>query len=342
MSRLTFLAGRDAQPAALARIAAHVTRQLDTWSAAGVLTGRPLFTGIGASFAALAVPVATLRAAGVASQRVRADELGDHPGGFDPGFVVGVSQSGRSAETLAAFEGLTGVPRVALVNVAPAPLTEVAEYALDLGSEPDSYASTVGFTGTIVALDLLVGTKPVWTRIDDLVRQVRADAVHVVDSIRSQAAGVTSADVVAAGASRASAEETALLLREVPRIPATASPTRTYLHGEMESAGSTLHVIFGDGREHVLARTLSAAGHHTLLVTADPIEPAAHLAVVPLPSVAPAVRVVLETVVAQELVAALADERGVPAEAFVFANDDTKRGGVDPADFSLASPGELR
>ncbi|NEB76904.1 sugar isomerase, partial [Streptomyces sp. SID14478] len=139
-------------------------------------------------------------------------------------------------------------------------------------------------------------------------------------------------------ASRAAAEETALLLREVPRMPAAASATRNYLHGEMESAGNTLHVVLGDGREIDLAHSLSGAGHLTLLVTTEDVAPGPDLAVVRIPGTAPAARVVLETVVAQELVRVLSAERDVPIESFVFANDDTKEGGVDPGDFAIGSP----
>ena len=106
----------------------------------------------------------------------------------------------------------------------------------------------------------------------------------------------------------------------------------------MESAGGTLHIVLGDGREVELAHSLSRAGHQTLLVTGQPVPSADSLAVVRLPETVPAARVVLETVVLQELVSALSEERGVPIESFVFANDDTKLGGVDPADFAIAAP----
>ncbi|MER5886627.1 SIS domain-containing protein [Streptomyces sp. NPDC001941] len=343
-SRITFVEGQATQPQALERVVAHVRERL---AQAGLerLTGaeRPLFTGIGASYAALAVPVATLRAEGVVTQRVLADEIEDGTRGFETDLLVGVSQGGRSSETIAAFKAAGPVPTLAVLNVTPSPLGDLADLRVDLGNEPDSYASTNGFTGTVVALDLIAGAiagraDDPWDGIAGRVSVVRAGAAGVIEGLRARVARCTSADVVASGASRASAEEGALLLREVVRMPATASVTRTYLHGEMESAGGTLHVVFGDGREVELARSLAGAGHQTLLVTTGEVAPGEDLAVVRLPACAPAVRVVLETVVVQELVAALSDERGIPIESFVFANDDTKEGGVDPADFLIASP----
>jgi len=341
-TRISFVEGQDGQPEALARIVTHVRRALAATDS-DVLRGakRPLFTGIGASFAALAVPVEVLRAAGVATQRVLSSEIADCASGFDADVLIGVSQSGRSSETIAAFEAMNQVARVAVLNVVPSPLAELSALVVDLGNEPDSYASTSGFTGTVIALDLIAGaiagrTVDPWTDIAELATAARDAALAAVSPLSERAAACVAADYVASGASRASAEEGALLLREVARIPAAASATRNYLHGEMESAGQTLHVVFGDGREVELARTLSGAGHLTLLVTSDAAaSSSADLGVVRLPTVPASVRVVLETVVTQVLAGALADVREVPIEAFVFANDDTKQGGVNPADFAI-------
>ncbi|MEY9962611.1 fructoselysine-6-P-deglycase FrlB-like protein [Streptacidiphilus sp. MAP12-16] len=346
-TRISFLTGQADQPEALERVVTHLRRQLDG-APADLLrrARRPLFAGIGASYAALAVPVALLRAHGVASQRVLASEITQGTTGFDVDVLIGVSQGGRSSETIAAFKEANAVPRVAVLNVVPSPLGELAEVTVDLGNEPDSYASTIGFTATVVALDLIAGVitgrdaaEDPWDGIAELGRAVREQAVGVIDLLRVPAARCVAADVVAAGASRASAEEGALLLREVVRMPASACVTRNYLHGEMESAGQTLHVVFGDGREVELARSLSDAGHVTLLVTTRSVEPGGQLNVVRLPETASSARVVLETVVVQELVAALSEERGVPIESFVFANSDTKEGGVDLADFTAAAAG---
>ncbi|MEU8764428.1 SIS domain-containing protein [Streptomyces sp. NPDC048659] len=346
-SRITFLDGQAGQGAALERIAAHVRARLAEPAAAGALreARRPLFTGIGASYAALAVPVHRLRAAGVVTQRVSADEIENGLAGFDTDCLIGVSQSGRSSETLAAFAAAPAdTTRVALVNVSPSPLTEAAGLAVDLGNEADSFASTIGYTGTIVALDLVAAAiegrladEDHWSGIAGRVDEVRARAAEAAAALRVRGAACTAADDVAAGSSRASAEEGALLLREVVRMPAAHSSTRTYLHGEMESAGNTLHVVHGAGRELDLARSLAGAGHLTLLVTTADVAPAPNLFTVRLPQCPDAVRVVLETVVLQELVAVLADERGVPIESFVFANDDTKQGGLDMADFEVAA-----
>ncbi|MFD6875591.1 MULTISPECIES: SIS domain-containing protein [unclassified Streptomyces] len=343
-SRITFLQGQAGQGAALARIAARVRTQLASPELAALRGARrPLFTGIGASYAALAVPVQQLREAGVVTQRVLSSEIETGTAGFDTDCLIAVSQGGRSSETLAAFQcAAPGIVRTALLNVVPSPLGELADVTVDLGNEPDSYASTIGYTGTVVALDLIAGALAgrdgdPWADIEERIAAVRSQAVAAVAGLRERGARCVASDGVAAGASRASAEEGALLLREVVRMTAAASATRNYLHGEMESAGNTLHLVYGDGREIELARSLAGAGHLTLLITTVDIDIAENLFTVRLPRTPDAVRVVLETVVLQELVAQLSAERDVPIESFVFANDDTKEGGLDMSDFEVAA-----
>ncbi|MFI5762517.1 SIS domain-containing protein [Streptomyces sp. NPDC051563] len=343
-SRITFLEGQADQGAALARIADRVRTQLASPELAGLRTAeRPLFTGIGASYAALAVPVQQLREAGIVTQRVLSSEIETGTAGFDTDCLIAVSQGGRSSETIAAFEcAAPGITKTALLNVVPSPLGDLADLTVDLGNEPDSYASTIGYTGTIVALDLIAGAVAgragdPWGEIAEQTTAIHAQATEIVAGLRERGARCIASDGVAAGASRASAEEGALLLREVVRMTAAHSATRNYLHGEMESAGNTLHLVYGDGREIELARSLAGAGHLTLLMTTAEVEPADSLSVVRLPEVADAVRVVLETVVLQELVAQLSAERDVPIESFVFANDDTKQGGLDMSDFEVAA-----
>ncbi|MET4225409.1 fructoselysine-6-P-deglycase FrlB-like protein [Oerskovia enterophila] len=333
--RIDYREAQLRQPEALVRVAAHVAGQLASRTVPDLSTlvagAVPVFLGMGASCAAAALPVALLNAGGRPSVREIASET-DQATDRTGTVAIAVSQSGRSPETIEALR--TFPVRWAVVNVAGSSLAEVAgDLAVDLGSEPDSYASTIGYTGTLVGLTILaratLGTDPLvaaseWDGIDRLVESLEADQAAPLRALADAAATITSVDVVAAGASRAASEAGALLLREVCRIPSAAVVTRNYLHGEMESAGGTLHVVIGDGREVRLAHTLADAGHPTLLVTTQDVEPAGHLRVVRLPAVSEPVRVVLETVVLQRLASSFADARGVAIEDFVFEHDDTK------------------
>ncbi|MDX6347998.1 MAG: hypothetical protein QOF84_2788 [Streptomyces sp.] len=330
---IPYLAGRAAQPAALERVAARVSEQLAS-SALPSDIRRPVFVGIGASHAALALPLRLLGEDGIATRRELAGDLGPGPVLADADLVIGVSQSGRSTETLEALGQVARQRRAALVNASPSPLSEVAAHRIDLGGEPDSYASTIGYTGTLLGLTMaaraLTGHTPgqitaEWAGIGAQLEAHEQAVGAVVDEVAALAAGAVAADVIAAGAARSASEAGALLLREVCRVPATALVTRNYLHGAMESAGQTLHVVIGDGREIELARTLAEAGHLTLAVTSAALSGGKRLYVARVPEDVPLpVRTVLETVVLQRLAAALAATRGVEIEDFVFHNADTK------------------
>ncbi|MCF3965023.1 SIS domain-containing protein [Streptomyces fuscigenes] len=334
---IPYLEGRASQPAALERVTARVAERIGALDAP-LDALRPLFVGIGASHAALALPVRLLAEHGVPARRALAGDLGPRPATDDADLVVGVSQSGRSTETLDALAHVGRERSAALVNTAPSPLASLAGRVVDLGSEPDSYASTIGYTGTLVGLALvahaLAGLPPAgaageWAGIGERLERYERAVGPVVDEIAARASSVVAADLVGAGAGRSVAEEGALLLREVCRVPAAAMVTRNYLHGAMESAGRTLHVVVGDGREVRLARTLAAAGHLTLAVTSAPLTgkdvPGGALFVAPVPGDVPlAVRTVLETAVVQRLAGSLAAARGVEIEEFVFESDDTK------------------
>jgi hypothetical protein len=98
---ITFAAAKGTQAEKLGRAIEHVRDQVESRGAAGELSGDgPIFVGIGASFAAACAPVWALRSRGIHSWRLGA---GDYPLPFPVTShpIVGISQSGRSAETLA-------------------------------------------------------------------------------------------------------------------------------------------------------------------------------------------------------------------------------------------------
>jgi fructoselysine-6-P-deglycase FrlB-like protein len=290
----------------------------------------PIFVGIGNSLAAAGAAVWRLRERGIEAWRAGA---GDHPVPFPHSIhpLIGVSQSGRSAETLAVLAEATDRRRMAVVNTADSPIARTAGRVLHLGDIPDSYASTIGYTATVAALGLLADAwdggaiDPGWAALPDLCRGL--DAL-LKDRMREVVAGLGAdaayADVVGAAPARGSAECGALLLREVARLAGTPMSTREYLHGAMESAGTGLHVLLGDDREVGVADTLAAAGHRVLLVTAAPVASAENLWTIPVADVPAAQRAVLDSLVMQSLAEALAHARGVEIEEFVFHHDDTK------------------
>jgi fructoselysine-6-P-deglycase FrlB-like protein len=335
---LAYAVARSTQAEELEAAIARLTAAVGSLAATGLPAGPgPVFVGIGASLAAACAPVWALRSRGVHSWRLGA---GDHPLPYPASVhpVFGVSQSGRSAETLAVLESVDPALRHAVVNMVPSPIAETATGLLDLGSIPDSYASTIGYTATVAALGILAdawdgGTvDPGWAALGTAFATAEKELTEQVRELAPLFATVSSADFVGAGPAVGSAEASALLFREVARIPSTGMSTRQYLHGAMESAGGGAHVIFGDAREHDVARALSAAGHPVILVTGEPIEDGGPLLrSVRVPRLPAAQRAVIEILVAQILVQAVAEVRGVDIEEFVFHNSDIKVTAERPA-----------
>jgi glucosamine--fructose-6-phosphate aminotransferase (isomerizing) len=333
---IPFVEARLTQAERLAVAIESVTAQLTAWQATGELTGPgPIFVGIGASLAAACAPVWELRSRGVHSWRLGA---GDLPLPFPPSRhpIVGVSQSGRSFETLTVLKEVPEQHRYAVVNYQPSPIAELVQRTISLDNIPDSYASTIGYTATIAALGLIAdswdgGTiDPGWAALPEIFRASDTEFTNRIKPIAALFNSAASIDFVGAGPSVGSAESGALLFREVARIHATAMSTRQYLHGSMESAGDGVHVLLGDTRELEVARTLSEAGHQVVLLTAEPVPAGPRLCTVRMPALPAAQRAIIEALFMQVLVGEVANLRGVDIEEFVFNNTDTKVAIADP------------
>jgi glucosamine--fructose-6-phosphate aminotransferase (isomerizing) len=327
---IPFVEARLTQADRLAVAIESVTAQLAALRAADELTGPgPIFVGIGASLAAACAPVWELRGRGVHSWRLGA---GDLPLPFPPSGhpIVGVSQSGRSAETLTVLKEVPEDQRYAVVNYQPSPIAELVQRTISLDNIPDSYASTIGYTATVAALGLIADSwdggaiDPGWARLPEIFRACDAEFGDRITPIAALFTSAESIDFVGAGPSVGSAESGALLFREVARIHATAMSTRQYLHGSMESAGHGVHVLLGDTRELEVARTLSEAGHQVVLLSTEPVPAGPRLCTVRLPALPPSQRAIIEALFMQVLVGEAANLRGLNIEEFVFNNTDTK------------------
>jgi len=298
--------------------------------ASGALSGPgPIFLGVGASFAASAAPVWMLRSRGIHSWRLNA---GEYPIPFpaSPHPIIGVSQSGKSTETLAVLKAVAPAQRMAVLNVVPSPIADIATTTIGLGNLADSYASTTGYSATIAALAMIAEAwdggqiDESWSALPAAFRALEAQMDQRVAGLAALLRDTHSVDYAAAAPSVGSAEVGALLLREVARISASGLSTRQYLHGAMESAGKTGHVLCGAERETGVAHTLAHAGHDVILVTALDVPEEAHLSVIRIPELAPAQRAILEALVMQYLAVETALQRGLDPDAFVFFHTDTK------------------
>jgi fructoselysine-6-P-deglycase FrlB-like protein len=137
-------------------------------------------------------------------------------------------------------------------------------------------------------------------------------------------AEVGTVDAVGGGPAVGTAGETALLVREALRLPATAAETREYLHGPLEPVREGFGCfVFGDGRERRLAESLASYGAAVALVgTAAP--PAAPIVSFGLPRVALLATPLLAILPVQLVVLAMAAARGLPVAGLRRSQDDTK------------------
>ena len=286
--------------------------------------GTIVFAGIGASAHALVPSVLALRAAGRRAFALQATEL-DDPGArqLADAFVL-VSQSGASAETVAALEQIDGVPMIAISAQGDSPLVRASEAWLPLGPEPDTPVATLSYTATLQALgmfcDALLGiTESVWRVLPSLAEGVLEASAPPAAALAADFAGVSVLEAVGGGPGLASARETALLAREALRLPATAMETREYLHGPLEAVAEGFGaVVFGRARERALAEAMASFGARVALVS-DSAD-----ADFQLPEVPPVAAAILQILPVQLLVDEVASRRGLTIGELRRHQDDTK------------------
>ena len=140
--------------------------------------------GIGASEHAARSAAPVWRDQDLRAFAVSASEL-QHGGRAVADVYVGLSESGRSAETIASLSALSDVARVGVSNVADSPLADVVDHLLCLDSGPDSPVYTTGYTATLQALGMLgeswSGRSTDWSMLPELAAEVLEAAEPVVD-----------------------------------------------------------------------------------------------------------------------------------------------------------------
>lgn len=327
---MRFPDGVDAQPTVLARSAASIRAALPD---VGPLPDRAVvaLVGVGASEHIARAAAPAWRASGLRTIAVPSAELMES-GAQVADVHVGLSESGRSAETVTALTTVDG-RRLGVTNAADSPLAEVVDELLLLDSGPDSPVYTTGYTASLQAMGMLgehwAGKDSDWSDLPALASSVLTQSAAVVDAMVDRFETARIIDVVAAPSGAATAGEGALILREAARAHTAAHETHSYLHGPMEPLDArTACLIAGDGREVRLAEQVSRIGCPTLLLTTrEDVEAAGNLVVLRLPAVSsPLALAVLEILPVQLLAWRLAAGRGLVVDGFRYQQDDTKLG----------------
>jgi fructoselysine-6-P-deglycase FrlB-like protein len=232
-----FLADILAEPETLRSVLEAYGAPGGPLGALGDLTGRPvLLLGMGSSrFAALAV-CSLLRSHGVEA----AVELASAASPTPPAarrLVVAISASGTTPETVAAAARHAGTSRVvAVTNNPDGALGDVADVVLPLlaGEETGGIACRT-YQATVAILLLLSGRLGAGPGVAELEPAVVA-ADHLAETRERWVApaldilGGGPLDVIGPAERQSSAEQSALMLREAPRIRAAACETGDWLH----------------------------------------------------------------------------------------------------------------
>jgi glutamine---fructose-6-phosphate transaminase (isomerizing) len=298
---------------------------------------RLVLTGMGASTNAIAAALPGYWAAGVPAIGLGGSDLllaaaGTAclaGAGTASDAVIAVSQGGQSAEVHAALKALPrNCPKLAVTDAPDSPIGELADVNLPLALLEDSNVRTIGYTGTVQALlllkDALTETKsPGWDQIADETDRLTAEALELAERLPPGLRQAKAFDVVGSGTHAGTAQQGALLLREVAKLPAAGYETYQYLHGPIEAAGpGRALIVIGGAREARLAGELADAGAHVLLVTDQDADPA-RLTVFRIPEAGDKAGV-LAVLPLQAIAWRLAEDSAVPDGVFRYHQDDTK------------------
>jgi fructoselysine-6-P-deglycase FrlB-like protein len=237
-----FLADLEAKPAALRELAGI----LDAGKPWAAVPGRPervVFLGMGSSRFAASVAAARLRGLGFAAvaEPSSAEAGAAAPGG--PGtLAVAISASGKTVETAEALRRHrdAGSATLAVTNAGTSAMAAAGTGVVDLAAGPEGGGVACRtFQHTLALLlaleDVLAGGEG--GRAADLVRRAATATEDLLDRrsrwLPDAVDIVTSAGqafVIGPHERFSSAEQGALMLREGPRIPASACETGDWLH----------------------------------------------------------------------------------------------------------------
>jgi glucosamine--fructose-6-phosphate aminotransferase (isomerizing) len=190
--------------------------------------------------------------------------------------AVAVSQSGETADTLAALRAAmdVGRPSLAVVNTAGSSMERLASWSVSIHTGPEiGVASTKAFTGQLAALCALAltaaaarGMAPVevqglWQDLAKVPGWMSVALQSSDDPIGAIAQGIASAPsalFLGRGAMAVLAQEAALKLKEITYIHAEAYPAGELKHGPIALIDDKMPVVVFAPSGSTFTKTLSA------------------------------------------------------------------------------------
>ena len=294
---------------------------------------RPIvLTGMGSSLHAARTALARLAGDGRFVSAVDAGEL-LHFGldGLAPdAAIVAISQSGRSAETVALAARLRDADPertiVGLQNDPAGQLSEAASTTVAMRAGPESTVATRTFLASAVILQLLAdrlgGTRDAQAALGSLAAAL--DVLVADDHLAAVAAGfldpVRSIELVGRGPTLGLAHYGALTIKETAAIPAEALSGGAFRHGPLEllDAPSGAIVLVPEGSTASLAvrlvREIAAAGWPTWAIGGGgdvrELEPGVRLVVMAMPTIDGPIAHLAMAIPLQRLAGRLAERTG--------------------------------
>jgi fructoselysine-6-P-deglycase FrlB-like protein len=292
-------AGALAQPPAVTEQAAALLRR----------ARRVLFLGMGSSRFAALDAATLLRSHGVDAYAELASSGSPQPPGADT-LAVAISASGGSAETLAAMRRHLGTSMVVGVTSRPeSAIAREADACLAIAADGRSGVACASYRSTVALLRAMCGLVTGAASSADGAAAASAAVLGGGDGWVARAAellGGGPIHVLAPAERIGSAEQSALMLREVPRVAAYACETGDWSHVDVyltKRPGYGILLLPGSAYEGELMRWAAERGFPVVVAGGRLAGSALDI---DLPGTGdPAVRALVETHVAELLAAAL-------------------------------------
>lgn len=230
-----------------------------------------VLVGSGSSLFVAMLGALALRRRGVRAAAMPATEAAFERTSYRGRTVVALSQSGRSADVLAAVETLAPERLIAITNDATSPLASRANLVLDIaaGSEravPASKSVTAMIAVVLWGAALVGGTTErsaasLRATADDIDTWLMSDAIAGVERAAQRIARRHSVAVVGAGYGVPVALELALKLKEASYVHAEGFAAGEFRHGSAAilDATTTLVGVADDASAAIVARSLAEA-----------------------------------------------------------------------------------
>ena len=241
MDPVLFRADLDAKPKVLNKLADHLNTT-NPWSATTIAaTDRIVLIGMGSSHYANAIAAARLQALGInAFATLASSDL--LPKVDSNSVVIVVSASGGSAETIHAAQHYSGTCRtIALTNVKSSLIADLCDINIPMHAEPElggvacrSYQNTIAL---LLSLQQHLAPQSMTTSVPELVRmsaQACAELLQTSEqwlpAVSDLLLGPTGTAFVAPASRFCNAQQSALMLREGPRLNAVGCETGDWSH----------------------------------------------------------------------------------------------------------------